>query len=386
MKYKLLNKGLEVELYAGTKEGEVLPLSTKIIEYLPDFSQEPDQRNFEYITKPTRDYTELFKEIAQPRINIRNFLKRLDDNLVLIPGSTIPLAFDKSSYPSKPDEPYHKYILNTYKTSIITTSLHINIGIYDYENLFKLLCALRLDTPLFLALSASSCFHNGKLTGFHSYRWHSFPKTRAFVPFFTNHNSYINWTNEQLSLKSMQNIRHLWTSIRPNGPKRPFELNRIEIRICDLVTDITKALAIVSFIECIIQKYLLEDSWPKIIRNSQSNLNEIVALIEKQEELVAKDSLDAQVWDWRNDTKKEAREIIESLYKDLTNTADKLNVLNFLRPITDILRDGNEATQFLSIYNGTKSVQKTIQHFIEQFTIMDLKANEAIKKPTSLNL
>ena len=69
---KLLLKGVEIELYAGTESGEVLPLSTKLKEKFPDFSQEPDQRNFEYITKPNSNYYELFKEIIETRINTRN--------------------------------------------------------------------------------------------------------------------------------------------------------------------------------------------------------------------------------------------------------------------------------------------------------------------------
>ena len=36
----------------------------------------------------------------------------------------------------------------------------------------------------------------------------------------------------------MQNIRHFWSSIRPNGPKRPLILDRLELRICDFVSDI----------------------------------------------------------------------------------------------------------------------------------------------------
>ena len=81
MTYKLLKKGLEIELYAGTEAGEVLPLSNEIKENFPDFSQEPDQRNFEYITNPCRDYVELFKEIIQPRIKIRSFLKKLGNDI-----------------------------------------------------------------------------------------------------------------------------------------------------------------------------------------------------------------------------------------------------------------------------------------------------------------
>lgn len=385
MTYKLLKKGVEVELYAGYGSGEVLPLSSKLKEYFSFLSQEPDQRNFEYITKPCTDYRELFKEIIEPRINIRNHLKSLG-NMTLIPGSTIALPFKKEFYVSKPGDPYHEFILKTYKTKVITTSLHINIGVDDYETLFKLLCALKLDTPLFLALSASSCFHDGKVTDFYSYRWHSFPKTPEFVPFFTNHDDYVKWTNNQLSTKKMLNVRHMWTSIRPNGLNRPYDLNRIEIRICDLVTDTTKALAIVAFIESIIQKYLIEGNWPKILNKKQSELDSLVKIIEEQEELVAKSGLTSKIWDWRNDTKNQADKIIQSLYKDLTNTANKLDILDYLNPINKILEEGSETTHFLNIYKKTKSIPQTMEHFIKQFTIMDFKHFNMVENRLKANI
>ena len=46
---------------------------------------------------------------------------------------------------------------------------------------------------------------------------------------------------------NMQNIRHFWSSIRPNGPKRPHILDRLELRICDYVSDIDILLAITAF-------------------------------------------------------------------------------------------------------------------------------------------
>lgn len=373
MTYKLLNKGIEIELYAGKESGEVLPLSTKLKEHFPDFSQEPDQRNFEYITKPTTDYKKLIRQIIEPRINVRKFLDKLG-NLTLIPGSTIPLPFSKDFYYSKPEDPYHQFISKTYKTRVITTSLHINIGIEDYDKLFKLLGILRLDSPLFLALSASSCFHDGRLTNYHSYRWHTFPKTPKSVPFFRNHEEYITWINKKLASKEMFNVRHQWTSVRPNGPNRPYNLNRIEVRICDLVTDTRKVLSIIAFIESIVQKLLIGENYPKEL----PSLNSLVKIIEEQEEAVAKDGLNAKIWDWRNDTKIEAYKIIEFLYKDIQNTAKKLDILEYLNPVIDILKEGNEASQFMERYKKNKSIAETIQHFIKQFNHMDLKSLDII--------
>lgn len=365
---KLLKKGLEIELYAGTERGEVLPLSTKLKEHFPDFSQEPDQRNFEYITNPNCNYNNLFKEIIERRLKVRDFLKK-SGNLTLIPGSTIPLEYSKDFFYSKPGDPYSELILKSYGTSVITTSIHINIGIENYDDLFKLLSILRLYTPLFLALSASSCFHDGKVTGYNSFRWHSFPKTPSFVPFFLNHDSYVSWIKKEIEEKKMFNVRHLWTSIRPNGPDRPNDLNRIEIRICDLIFDVKKLLSVVALIECIAQNYLTNKESPPILT---TNLDSLVNTIMEEEENVAKFGLKAQTIDFESGNKNSVYKIIESLYNKHKKIAEELNILEYLNPILDILKDGNESEQFLTMYNKNGSIQKTIEHFIQHFTSLDL--------------
>ena len=76
-----------------------------------------------------------------------------------------------------------------------------------------------------------------------------FPRTPINVPLFLNHEHYVTWIEEQLKKGTMHNERHLWTSVRPNGPNRPYELNRLELRICDLITDCDLLLAITALIE-----------------------------------------------------------------------------------------------------------------------------------------
>ena len=111
------------------------------------------------------------------------------------------------------------------------------IGTISPDTLINAYNLVRVEAPLFLALSASSPFLGGKVTGFHSTRWHMFPQTPQKVPFFTNHAHFITWTEKQLALQNMQNVRHFWTSVRPNGCDRPYRLNRLELRICDLIID-----------------------------------------------------------------------------------------------------------------------------------------------------
>ncbi|MFM7713960.1 MAG: glutamate--cysteine ligase, partial [Microcystis sp.] len=243
----LLSKGFEVEMYTGTAAGEVIGLSDRIVKDLDGFVREPDSRNVEYTTAPMTNYDRLLCATLKPRLALRQYLRRLGD-YTLIPGSTLSLGDSQHFYRSDPHNPYHDYIEQTYGTNVVTASIHINVGISDYEDLMRACRLIRLEAPLYLALSASSPFLDGKITGSHSRRWQVFPQTPAHVPLFESHKHFVTWTEEQLKLGTMQNVRHLWVSVRPNGSNRPYNLNRLELRICDLIADPISLLAVMAFL------------------------------------------------------------------------------------------------------------------------------------------
>ena len=240
----LLSKGFEVEIYTGHTDGKIIGLSDKITKSLSGFVREPDSRNVEYTTPPLQQYEQLLCELVTPRRRLRQFLSNLDASYTLIPGSTLSTGSSQRFYRSDPQNPYHTYIETTYGTNVVTASIHINLGISEPEMLMRACRLIRAEAPLILALSASSPFLDNKLTGYHSTRWQLFPQTPQYVPLFESHRHFIQWTEEQLQLGTMQNVRHLWNSVRPNGDCRPYNLNRLEVRISDLVTDPIHLLAI----------------------------------------------------------------------------------------------------------------------------------------------
>jgi predicted glutamate--cysteine ligase len=166
----VLSKGFEIEMYTGTPQGEIVGLSDKIVASLDGFVREPDSRNVEYITAPLHNYEQLLCALLRPRLQLRNYLKELG-NYTLVPGSTLSLSGSDRFYRSDPSNPYHDYIEQTYGTKVVTASVHINVGISDPELLMRACRIIRLEAPLYLALSASSPFIDGKATGYHSTRW-----------------------------------------------------------------------------------------------------------------------------------------------------------------------------------------------------------------------
>ena len=224
----VLSKGFEIEMYTGTPQGDIVGLSDKITASMPGFVREPDSRNVEYITAPLYDYDQLLCALVRPRVELRKYLQELGD-YTLIPGSTLSLGGSDRFFRSDPTSSYHDYIEQTYGTKVVTASVHINVGISDPEVLMRALRVIRLEAPLYLAMSASSPFIDGKTTGYHSTRWGVFPQTPSFVPLFESHAHHIEWVENQIAAGTMQNVRHLWVSVRPNGDRRPYDLNRFRI-------------------------------------------------------------------------------------------------------------------------------------------------------------
>lgn len=368
----LLSKGFEVEIYTGTPEGEIVGLSDKIVRALDGFVREPDSRNVEYTTAPFCGYDRLLCALLKPRQALRAYLQTLGD-YTLIPGSTMSLGGSDRFYRSDPNNPYHDYIEQTYGTDVVTASIHINVGIDDPELLMRACRLIRVEAPLYLALSASSPFIDGEVTGSHSTRWQMFPKTPSDVPLFESHGHFIRWTEEQLAAKKMRNVRHLWSAVRPNGDRRPYKLNRLELRICDLVVDPLALLAITALLEARIVQTL---EHPELDPLQQSKLSttdlqsDLVALTDENEMQVARHSLDAELRHWQDGRKILARDWIEEIYDRVYPIAKKRGFSCFLSPLNKILRQGNTAQQWLKLYERgmqpTKIIQQDIQNIARQ--------------------
>lgn len=363
----LLSKGFEVEMYTGTPEGEVVGLSDRIVADLEGFVREPDSRNVEYTTAPLCSYDRLLCALVKPRVRLREYLKQLGD-YTLLPGSTLSLGGSDRFYRSDPNNPYHTYIEQTYGTKVVTASIHINIGISQPEMLMRAIRLARVEAPLYLAMSASSPFLDGEVTGYHSTRWGLFPKTPAIVPLFESHKHYIQWTEEQLELGSMQNVRHLWSAVRPNGDRRPYCLNRLELRICDLEVNPLALLAITALLEARIWQ-MMED--PSLDPLELSNLpaatrnEDLVALTDANEIAASRQSLDAELTHWQDGRKILARDWIEEIYQEVWPFAKKRGFSCFLLPLKKILREGNTAQQWLKLHESGLDTRSIILQGID---------------------
>jgi len=380
----LLSKGFEVEMYTGTPQGHIVGLSDKVVTALDGFVREPDSRNVEYTTAPSYTYEQLLCDLLKPRQKLRGYLRTLG-NYTIIPGSTLSSGGSDRFYRSDPNNPYHAYIERTYGTKVVTASIHINIGISDPEALLRACRLVRVEAPLYLALSASSPFLDGQVTGHHSTRWMMFPKTPVRVPLFESHAHFIRWTEAQLAAGTMQNVRHLWSSARPNGDRRPYNLNRLELRICDLIIDPITLLAVTALLEARILQVLREPNLDPLVAATAfpeaSRAEDLRQLADTNEEAVAHSSLEAELQHWRDGRKILARDWLEELYTEAWSVAKPQGFGCFLSPLKKILRNGNTAQQWLSLHSQGLDVSSIIAQATQSAARQELELGNSLCQP-----
>ncbi|MDA9693698.1 glutamate--cysteine ligase, partial [Prochlorococcus sp. AH-736-P13] len=357
-----LYKGFEVELFTGSYNSHI-GVSAEIEKKFPNFVKEPDNRNVEYITTPEKDYSILYEKLITPRKKLRRWLNKKE--LTIIPSSTLCFKHDIRFQRSDINNVYHQFIQDNYGTSIATSSVHINLGINDLDKLFAAIRLIRCEAALYLSLSASSPFLNNKITENHSQRWIQFPKTPSKVPFFVNHNSYIDWIEENIANKNMQNIRHFWSSIRPNGPQRPLILDRLELRICDFVYDINLLLGITALIELRILNLFANIKTLDPLNNSFFPIDKLSEICDQNETNAAKDSLNSELIHWQDGKKVICREWIQNLLSDLSSTAENLGMKHLLNPIYKVLREGNQSMKWINQYEKGFSIEQIMKISIE---------------------
>ena len=375
-----LLKGFEIELYTGKPDGTVVGCSAEAAGALNGFVTEPDHRNLEYITPPEASYSAQLELLLEPRRRLRTWLS--SKGLTVLPGSTLSLGDSHRFERSNPEHPYHDYIEATYGTKVVTASVHINLGVTAMDALFSGLRLLRCEASLLLALSASSPFLDGAVTGADSQRWLQFPLTPTHVPLFRDHDHYIHWMVQQLAAGTMQNVRHLWTSVRPNGDDRPHDLNRLEIRICDLVSDPLLLLAITAFTELRLHQLWLDPKHHDPLQASSLNLERLADLADANDRAAAQTSLNATLRHWRDGQPIKARQWIQQQLDDLAPLAADLELTPWLQPLHAVLERGNQAMRWLQRHGSGESISAILSTEIEAMAQQELAILGSASKHT----
>jgi glutamate---cysteine ligase / carboxylate-amine ligase len=192
----------------------------------------------------------------EARGHLRNYRRTLaqaaaDQHLGLAAMGTFPLAFwpeqmvtRKARYGPIMDD------LQMIGYRNMLCGMHVHVAVPDIDTRINLIMRLTPYLPLLLALSTSSPFWQGHLTGLVGYRlaaYDELPRTGLPELFRTNED-YREFIAALTWAKIIPDASYIWWAIRPSL-KNP----TIELRVADSCTRLDDAIAIAALFRCLVR-------------------------------------------------------------------------------------------------------------------------------------
>ena len=132
----------------------------------------------------------------------------------------------------------------------VVAGMHIHAGFGDADDRIRVMTALRRYLPLLHALSTSSPFGGGRMTGFKSYRLNligALPRTSLPGALYSRAD-YDRLLENYRQMDFVHDGSELWWDIRPSH-----QYPTVEMRICDICSHIDEAMCLVALYACLVR-------------------------------------------------------------------------------------------------------------------------------------
>ena len=174
-----------------------------------------------------------------------------DHRLGLAAMGTFPLAF----WPEQIVTPKARYgaimdDLQMIGYRNMLCGMHVHVEVPDVDTRINLIMRLTPYLPLLLALSTSSPFWQGHLTGLCGYRlaaYDELPRT-GLPPLFRTNEDYREYIDALVGAKIIPDASYVWWAMRPS-----LQNPTVELRIADSCTQLDDAVAIAALYRCLVR-------------------------------------------------------------------------------------------------------------------------------------
>lgn len=326
-----------------------------------DVLAEPDPRIFEYCTRHASGHRivhEFLRSQIESNTRVCHSLSEIGDALretrriildaaqshgaAVVAVSTHPFASWQLQMPT-PRERYERFAITFQETvrRLLIGGMHVHAGFGDPDTRIRIMTAMRRYLPLLHALSTSSPFSEGTETGFKSYRLNilgALPRT-SLPRALGSLAEYQALVDEYQRLGFIADASELWWDIRPSQ-----HYPTLELRICDVCTRLSDALAVVALYACLLRWLCAQDQAGSLPA-------------EPATEIIAENRWLAQrygVLGFLGDLKSGGRRDIEDearlLLGQLDEHAAALGCEAELHHVLDIIREGSSADRQIDHY------------------------------------
>ena len=299
----------------------------------------------EFLRSQIETNTRVCHSLAEVRQTLRETRKLVIDAAAqhgakVIAVSTHPFGRWEEQMPTEGDRYQHfAVIFQQSMRRSVNGGLHVHAGFGDADDRIRVMTALRRYLPLLHALSTSSPFTEGRMTGFKSYRLNllgALPRTSVPGPLYSRA-EYDKLLEDYREMDFVRDSGELWWDIRPSG-KYP----TIEMRICDVGTRIEETMTLVALYACLVR-------W--LLRNKDALPPEPpTEIIAENRWLAQRYGVFAILGDPLGKDRRDIGDIAEWLTGELAEDAVALDCEAELNHVHHIIRNGSSADRQIDLY------------------------------------
>tara|TARA_B100000427_G_C15519256_1_gene599565 strand:+ start:1667 stop:2794 length:1128 start_codon:yes stop_codon:yes gene_type:complete len=248
---------------------------------------------------------------------------------------------------------------------LVISGMHIHVGIPDNELRIDLMNQISYFLPHLLALSTSSPFWKGELTGLKSYRVSIFDELpRTGLPeLFDSYDEYKRHVKILLKSGLLDDPSTIWWDLRPN-----VKFPTLEMRICDTCTSLNDAISIAALYLSVIHMAC------RLRRENKRWRIYSRMLISENRWRAQRYGIEKNLVDFGKSQLVSYEKLLDELIDLVRNDAKELNCMNELKKIKNICKVGTSADKQIKIYkeeikktnNKKEALEKVLKFLIKE--------------------
>lgn len=343
------------------------PESRGLTSYVQDFLDQgrlvlQDQLKAEFLQSQVEVGSHICRNIREARqdlVRLRRAVVELAESkgVQVAAASTHPFS-SWLEQKITPAERYakHEEAMADVARRMLIFGMHVHVGIEDRELMIDVMDQARYFLPHLLALSTSSPFWHGRVTGLKSYRsvvFESLPRTGP-PPSFHSWSEYQRFVETLVKTGSIEDGKSIWWDIRPH-PKFP----TLEFRVFDICTKVDEAICLAALTLAIVAKLV------KLRRGNQSWRRYRHHLVAENKWRAVRYGLEGKMIDFGKEKEVPVRDLVLELLEFVDDVVDSLGSRKEIEHIHTILQRGTSADRQLQVYRETNDLKAVVDDLMK---------------------